>query len=301
MTKLPLIVNTTEGKQAVRESRSISPRGGCQTGNLLHDGGRRGARPPAMRWITWATSKSIDCKICTRNWRETNSDEPCTESCQREAHSHDSSRRRAAAAGTETTEERGAAQRHQGHRRSAAPQRRFVGRMPNTMRRANNRASSRGASTTSRNRLSNSEVIDVTKLTATGRVVLRRHGPAGGPGRQRQSELPAGRRRRGQHQGRAAVGLLPDRAARAHRQIRGGCGRCDDAGRYAPPTKSCPCATCRRRPVAAQVRSLLRSLTVIRRPFRVLSVLWAGKPVVGGLVGDSDPVRRGERSSSGRG
>src|SRR5882724_13596685 len=28
-----------------------------------------------MRWITSATSKSIDCRICTRNWRETNSDD----------------------------------------------------------------------------------------------------------------------------------------------------------------------------------------------------------------------------------
>ena len=54
--EIALIVNTTEGKQAVRESRSIRREAVAQKGHLLHDHGRRRA-PPAMRSIIWGTSK----------------------------------------------------------------------------------------------------------------------------------------------------------------------------------------------------------------------------------------------------
>ena len=89
----------------------------------------------AMRSIIWAISRSTGCRICTRNWRETNT--------------HDSARRRAAASGVEAAEERGAAERHQGDRRGTRS-RRSVARTPNTMPRASSKASSRDASTTSR-------------------------------------------------------------------------------------------------------------------------------------------------------
>jgi transcription elongation factor GreA len=45
------------------------------------------------------------------------------------------------------------------------------------------------------NRLSNAEIIDVTRLAANGRVVFGSHGATGGSGRRRQGPLPAGRRR----------------------------------------------------------------------------------------------------------
>src|ERR1700730_18378230 len=123
-----------------------------------------------MRWIIWATSKSIDCKICTRNWRETNSD--------------DSAQRAASVKRTPMTL-RGAERLRQELKQLKSEAR------PNVIKaiaeaRAHGDLSENAEYHAAReqqsfiegrindieNRLSNSEVIDVNKLTATGRVVF---------------------------------------------------------------------------------------------------------------------------------
>src|SRR3979490_2324940 len=123
-----------------------------------------------MRWITSATSKSIDCKICTRNWRETNSDDPA----QRAA---DVKRTPMTLRGAERL-------------RAELKQLKSVAR-PNVIKaiaeaRAHGDLSENAEYHSARdqqsfiegrindieNRLSNSEIIDVTKLSASGRVVF---------------------------------------------------------------------------------------------------------------------------------
>src|ERR1700726_2495085 len=123
-----------------------------------------------MRWITWAISKSIDCKICTRNWRETNSD--------------DSAQRAATVKRTPMTL-RGADRLRQELKQLKSEAR------PNVIKaiaeaRSHGDLSENAEYHAAReqqsfiegrindieNRLSNSEVIDVTKLSASGRVVF---------------------------------------------------------------------------------------------------------------------------------
>jgi carbamoyl-phosphate synthase large subunit len=43
--EIDLIINTTEGKRAIRESHSIRREGGAAPGHLLHDGQLRRTRP----------------------------------------------------------------------------------------------------------------------------------------------------------------------------------------------------------------------------------------------------------------
>src|SRR5260221_3338648 len=124
-----------------------------------------------MRWITWATSKSIDCKICTRNWRETNSDD---------------SAQRAASVVKRTPMTLRGAERLRAELKQLKSEAR-----PNVIKaiaeaRAHGDLSEiaeyhaareqqsfiEGRINQSENRLSNAEVIDVTKLTANGRVVF---------------------------------------------------------------------------------------------------------------------------------
>ncbi len=78
------------------------------------------------------------------------------------------------------------------------------------------------------NRLSNAEVIDVTKLSASGRVVfgatIELEDQDGG--NKVRYQLVGG------HQTGSVVGFFADRA-RADRQVRGRRRRCDDTGRHA--------------------------------------------------------------------
>ena len=152
-------------------------------------------------------------------------------------------------------------------------------------------------------RLSNAEVIDVTKLNASGRVVFGSTRRARGSGRRRQGRLSAGRRRRGGHQAWAAVGLLAH-CARADRQVRGRRGRRHDARAARGPTKSSPYATCDGAVTAKRISRAAGAVggepLVARGLGRADAVLRAKRPASGGVAG-GPPVQHRDLSRPRRG
>jgi hypothetical protein len=225
--EVALIVNTTEGKQAVRESRSI----------------RREAVARRVTYYTTVAGARATCDALDHlgDIEVNRLQDLHKEVARRETNSHDSARRRAAAAGVETAEERGAAERHQGDRRGARPRRSVREcRIPRGARTA---SFIEGRINEIEHRLSNSEVIDVTKLNASGRVVFGSTVELEDQdGSVKVVYQLVGDDEADIKEG-IAVGLLAHRAG-AHRQVGRRRGRRDGARAARAPTRSSSYATC---------------------------------------------------------
>ena len=224
--EVALIVNTTEGKQAVRESRSI----------------RREAVARRVTYYTTVAGARATCDaldhlgdIEVNRLQDLHKELPCV---KRTPMTLRGAERLRAELKKLKSEDRPNVIKAIAEARATA----ICARTPSTMRRASSRASSRAAST-NRAPARNAEIIDVTKLSASGRVVFGATRGARGSGRRRTVVYQLV----GDDEADIKEGLLSVSSPIARALIgksRGRGGRCDAPGRHAHLRDPRPCATC---------------------------------------------------------
>ena len=206
--EIVIIVNTTEGKQAVRESHSIR-------------------REAVQRRVTYYTTLAAALATCEAldsldevgvNRLQDLHGRPRRRSRAHETLSDDRPRRRAAARGAQEAEVRGPSERDQGDRRGAQPRRSVrERRVPRGARAA---GLHRGADQRDRGQALDRRRHRRDPADAGRQGGVRRDRRTGGRGRRQARHLHDRRRGRGRHQGGPHRHHLADRAG-AGRQVQG--------------------------------------------------------------------------------